>query len=171
MYFLIRLSLFSAILCAAAAVWAADPLLAAYQSQPKDVQDPVLGTWVLNIAKSKFSPGPAPKSQRRTYEAHPEGVKATIQTVYADGHFASIQYVANYDGVEYPVTGSPDSHAIALKRTDAHRAEATLMHAGNPMATVRRVVSEDGKTMTITYAGMWEGHPAMNVAVYDKEGN
>ena len=29
--------------------------------------DPVIGTWQLNVAKSKFSPGPAPKSDARTY--------------------------------------------------------------------------------------------------------
>ena len=133
----LRLPLCSAILSAAVAVWA-DSLLFAYQSQP--VRDPLLGTWVLNVAKSKFVPGPAPKSQRRTYEAHPQGVKATIQTVYADGRSASMQYTANYDGVEYPVTGSPDSDAIALKKINDLTAEATLMHAGKIMATVRRVV-------------------------------
>jgi len=166
----LRLSIFLALL-GAAAVGAADPVLAAYLSQEKAVQDPVLGTWVLNVAKSKYSPGTAPKSQKRTYEAHPQGVKATIQTVYADGRSAFTQYVANYDSVEYPVTGSPDSDAIALKKIDDYRAEATLMHAGKVMAAVRRVISEDGKTMTITYEGMWEGQLSMNVAVYVREGN
>lgn len=171
MYAPSRLLLFSLILGAAVAIWAGDPLLLAHQAQEKAVQDPVLGTWVLNVAKSKYTPGPGPKSQRRTYEAHVEGVKATIQTVYADGRSASIQYVANYDGVEYPVTGSPDSDAIALKRIDLYTAEANLMHAGKVMAAVRRVISQDGKTMTITYEGMWEGQSARNVAVYEKEGH
>jgi hypothetical protein len=70
--------------------------------------------------------------------------------------------------VEYPVTGAPDSDAIALKRVDANTAEATLMHAGQTMATARRVISEDGKTMTITYRGLWDGKQANNVVVYDK---
>jgi hypothetical protein len=30
--------------------------------------DPLTGTWELNLEKSKFSPGPPPKSQTRTYE-------------------------------------------------------------------------------------------------------
>ena len=29
--------------------------------------DPVVGTWELNVGKSKFDPGPAPKSESRTY--------------------------------------------------------------------------------------------------------
>jgi hypothetical protein len=165
----LRLLLFSGILGVTVIVWAADPLLAAYQSPATAVEDPLLGTWVLNVAKSTFSPGPAPKSQRRTYEAHPKGVKATIGTVYADGHSTSIEYVADYDGVEYPVAGSPDADAIVLKKIDAYTAEATLTHAGNAMATVRRVISKDGKTMTITYKGISQGGLGTNVAVYAKQ--
>jgi hypothetical protein len=26
--------------------------------------DPIIGTWKMNMAKSKFSPGPAPQSER-----------------------------------------------------------------------------------------------------------
>jgi hypothetical protein len=162
--------LFPVVLSAAVAVWAADPLLVAYPSQaPARVEDHVFGTWILNPAKSKFSPGPAPKSQKRTYEAHPEGVRATIETVHADGHTTSTQYVANYDAVEYPVTGNPNSDAIALKKINNYTAEATLSHAGRVMATARRVISSDGKTMTITYQGMWAGQPSNNVAVYEKQ--
>ena len=59
MHIALRLSLFSAILGVAVVGWAAVPLPVAYQSQEK-VQDPVLGTWILNVATSKYSPGPAP---------------------------------------------------------------------------------------------------------------
>jgi hypothetical protein len=164
----LRLLLFPVMLGAAVAGWAAEPLLAAYQSQASAAEDRILGTWVLNLAKSKFRPGPPPKSQKRIYEAHRDGVKTTIITVYADGRSTSIEYAANYDGVEYPVTGAPDSDAIALKRIDANTAESTLGHGGKVMAIARRVVSEDGKTLTITYRGMWDGEQSNNVAVYDK---
>jgi hypothetical protein len=30
--------------------------------------NPLIGTWKLNLAKSKFSPGPPPKSQTLTFE-------------------------------------------------------------------------------------------------------
>jgi hypothetical protein len=30
--------------------------------------DPLAGTWELNLGKSKFSPGPPPKSETRTYD-------------------------------------------------------------------------------------------------------
>ncbi len=39
--------------------------------------DPASGTWELNLAKSKFSPGPPPKSLTRTFEATGADVKYT----------------------------------------------------------------------------------------------
>ena len=77
--------LFLAVLGAAVFAWAADTPVVASQAPAGSADDPVLGTWHLNVAKSKYSPGPAPKSQVRTYEAHKDGVKATIRTIYADG--------------------------------------------------------------------------------------
>ena len=141
--------------------------------------DPVLGTWILNLANSKYSPGPPPKSQTRTYqeqvsgaETQPmvsTGVKTTVKTVHADGHATSVEYISKYDGVEYPVTGSPDSDKITLKKIDSHTAEATVTHAGKEIGSAKRVISEDGLTMTITYKGMWEGESVHNVVVFDKQ--
>ncbi|MBI4473875.1 MAG: hypothetical protein HY646_14500 [Acidobacteria bacterium] len=161
--------LFPVLLGAAVAFGAIHPPLLAQQSRQIADADPVLGTWNLNAAKSRYKPGPAPKSQTRTYQAHPKGVKATIQTVYADGRSSSTEYVANYDSVEYPVTGSPNSDAVVLKRIDAFTAEATLTHAGKTIGSARRVISEDGMTMTIRYQGMWEGRMSDNLAVYEKQ--
>ena len=89
--------------------------------------------------------------------------------VYADGQSASIQYVAAFDGMEYPMTGSVDSDAIALKRIDAYEAESTLMHGSQVMGTARRVISKDGKTMTMSYEGIRQGQRVNDVMVYEKE--
>jgi hypothetical protein len=128
-----------------------------------------LGVWNLNLAKSKFLPGPAPISQKRTYELTPGGVKATIRTVYRDGHTTYSETVAEYDGVEYPILGNPDADRIKLKRVDAYTAETSMYHAGSAIATARRVVSEDEKTMTISYTGILNGEQVKNVAVYDRQ--
>jgi len=129
----------------------------------------VLGVWNLNLAKSKFLPGPGPVSQKRTYELAPGGVKATIRTVYRDGHATYSETVAEYDGVEYPILGNPDADRIKLKRVNAYTAETAMYHAGSAIATARRVISEDEKTMTITYTGILNGEQVKNVAVYDRE--
>ncbi len=129
----------------------------------------LLGTWKLNVAKSKYRSGLPPKSQTRVYEPHDQGVKATIKTVYADGHSTTIQYTANYDALEYPVSGSPDADTIALKKIAPRTAEAVLSHAGKVMATARRIISEDGTTLTIEYQGQLGNGRVDYVAIYDKQ--
>jgi hypothetical protein len=141
--------------------------LVARQSPAPAGQDLILGTWTLNVSKSSYKPGPAPRSQTRTYTVHPDGIETTIQTTYADGTSTSIRYVAKYDGIEYPVTGSADADAIALKKIDDHTAEASLTHAGKGIGTARRVIAKDGRTMTISFRdpkGLTN-----HVAVYEKQ--
>ena len=135
-------------------------------------EDQVLGVWILNVEKSSDSPGPPPKSQSRTYEKVPDGIKATIVTVDAKGQSVTSRYTAKYDSLEYPLTGSATVDAIALKRVNARTAEATLTHARKLIGTARRVISEDGKTMTITFRGTDEnGRAVANVSVYEKTGS
>ena len=160
--------LFPAILGAVLVIWTTDGILLAAQSSVTS-DDRVLGTWNLDVAKSKFSPGPAPKSQRRTYEARPEGMRTTIRTTYADGHMDTVEYVAKYDSLEYPVYGSIEVDALALTKVDAYTAEATLTHAGKIIGKGRRVLSNDGKTMTITYQG--NGGLINYLEVFNKEQN
>lgn len=144
----------SLILGSAFAVWAADP---------------VLGTWELNVAKSKYNPGPAPKSQTRIYEALPGGIKVTIKTVNADGQATVVEHPANYDGKDYPITGSTQADVIALKQIDTYTSEAILKHAGQILATSQRVVSTDGKSMTVTYKGSdSRGRQVDSIAVYER---
>jgi hypothetical protein len=132
--------------------------------------DPVIGTWKLNVAKSTYTPGPAPASQTRVYEEHPGGIQVTIRTVHADGQSTSVQHPLNYDGKEHPVTGSGQADAIALEKIDEYTSEANLKHAGKVIGSNRRVVSNDGKMMTITYQGTdARGRPVKNTAVYDKQ--
>jgi hypothetical protein len=140
------------------------------QQLPAATEDRVLGTWNLNVAKSSYSPGPPPRSQQRVYRADAGGVKATVTTVNADGQPVTTEYVAGYDNVEHPLSGSPDFDGIALKRINADTAEATLTHARKIIGKARRVVSKDGKTMTITFEGTdSRGRPVRNVALYEKQ--
>jgi hypothetical protein len=133
-------------------------------------EDLVLGVWTLDVQKSSYDPGPPPKSQTRTYESVPEGTHATIVTVDAKGQSVTARYTAKYDSLEYPLTGSAAIDAIALKRVNAYTSEATLTHARKTIGTARRVISEDGKTMTITFRGTDEnGRAVVNVAVYEKQ--
>ena len=131
--------------------------------------DPASGTWELNLAKSKFSPGPPPKSQTRTYEVTGGDVKYSLKGIDAEGKPTLVQYSAKYDGKDYPVTGSQDFDTISLKRVDAATAQATLKKGGKAVQTTTRVVSKDGKTLTLTTTGKdAKGQAVNNVLVFDK---
>ena len=131
--------------------------------------DPLVGTWELSIAKSTYNPGPAPRSETRTYVVVGEEIKATSKGVDADGTPTSGQWTVNYDGKDRPETGSPVSDALSLKRIDAFTAEFTQKKAGKVVATGTRVISKDGKVMTITTKGTNEKGQAFNdVQVFDK---
>jgi hypothetical protein len=132
--------------------------------------DPVLGTWKLNVEKSSYSPGPAPKNQIRIYEENQEGIRVTIKTTMPEGQSTSVQHAVNYDGKEHPIVGSSQSDAIVLEKIDDYTSEAVLKHANKVFGTNRRVVSKDGKTMTITFQGTdSRGRKVNNTAVYDKQ--
>src|SRR5260370_32993428 len=103
--------------------------------------DPTVGTWKLNTAKSKYSPGPAPTSATITYEETADGIKRTGENVLPDGTKTSFEYTAKYDGKDYPVTGSDTFDMIALKRINDRTTEATLKKSGKVVSTARRVVT------------------------------
>ena len=56
--------------------------------------DPRVGTWKLNVAKSKYDPGPAPQSQTLKVEAVGKGEKITSEAIAADGKKTITTYTA-----------------------------------------------------------------------------
>jgi hypothetical protein len=76
--------------------------------------DPLIGTWRLNIANSKFNPGPPPRSQTRAYETTSAGIKVTVLTTDAQGRTTTVEFPAMYDGKTYPVKGEGLIDALAL---------------------------------------------------------
>ena len=132
--------------------------------------DPRIGTWKLNVAKSKYSPGPPPKSQTLTVEPSGQGEKVTSEVVNADGTSTTTQYTANFDGKDYPLTGSAIADMVSLKRIDARTTERTDKKGGAVAQTIRRVVSADGKTMNVTVKGKnAQGQAVSNVIVFEKQ--
>jgi hypothetical protein len=132
--------------------------------------DPRIGTWKLNVAKSKYSPGPPPQSQTLKVEASGKGEKVTSEVVNADGTNTTTQYTANFDGKDSPLTGSPIADMVSLKRIDARTTERTDKKGGTVAQTIRRVVSADGKTMNVTVKGKnAQGQEMSNVIVFEKQ--
>jgi hypothetical protein len=141
--------------------------LTAQSTSPKE-PDRLVGAWRLDVAKSRYRPGPAPTSETRTYVREGENVLGVILREFADGRRERIEYTANYDR-EYPVTGTEDYDHVVLKRIDRSTSEAVLSHAGRVFGTARRVIAADGKSMTITFRRDSDtGVSVLNFAYYDR---
>jgi hypothetical protein len=92
--------------------------------------DPRIGTWKLNVAKSKYSPGPAPPALTVNVEPSGQGEKVTTEFVNADGTRTTIEYTANFDGKDYPLTGSQIADTVSLKRSNARTTVRTDKKGG-----------------------------------------
>lgn len=132
--------------------------------------DAVIGTWKLNVAKSTFSPGPAPKSQTRTYAESAQGLALTVKTVAADGKESTASVTFKDDGKPYTMTGNPDFDSVVIKTVDASTVHSTQLKAGVNVGTGDRAVSKDGKTLTFTQKGTHvDGVKYSDVLVYDRQ--
>jgi hypothetical protein len=130
--------------------------------------DPLIGTWKLNVAKSK---GILFKSGTSKIEAAGAGVKFTVDLVSADGTPYHWTFTANYDGKDNPVTGnSPYGDTTALERVDAKTTRIISKQAGKVVTTQTIVVSSDGKTRTTTTKGTdAKGQKVDTVSFYEKQ--
>ncbi len=135
--------------------------------------DPVIGHWMLNLAKSKYEPGPAPKSEMRVYEAFGgagQGIKGSFDRVDAAGKKVTITFSAMYDGKDYKYNG-PDADTIVLTRPNPNTINATLKLNGKVVQTTTAVISPDGKTRTQKVTGTnAQGQKVTNTVVFDKQG-
>jgi hypothetical protein len=137
------------------------------QSASTSDQDVELGVWKVDLAKSKYYPGPPPISETRTFTRDKDGVKGVVLRRTADGREERIEYRADFDQ-EYPVSGTEAYDAVKFRKIDAYTSDAVLSHAGRVFGTARRVISQDGRTMTITFR---QEDPSLvkNVVVYSKQ--
>ena len=134
-------------------------------------KDSFVGTWTLNVAKSKYTPGPAPKSITSIYEAAGKGYKVSVKIEPASGPVQQWSYTTNLDGKESSIAGnSPNADTVTVKRIDANTLELVNKKAGKPTTTQRNVASADGKTRTVTTTGTdGQGQKVNNVAVFERQ--
>ena len=103
--------------------------------------EPLIGTWKLNVVKSKFDPGPPPKSITLKYESTgPNTVKRIQDIVRANGEPNHDEISYTFDGKEYPVANSQASDALMTRHIDAYTTELIFKKGGKLVRTVRRVV-------------------------------
>jgi hypothetical protein len=134
------------------------------------IADQHSGTWKMDPAKSKYSPGPAAKSLTLKVESDEKGVKIDSEGIDGEGNPTHVQYDAKLDGKDYPVTGLPYGDMVVVKRIDANTIQTTIKKGDKVTMTVTSKVSADGKTRTSTFIGKdAQGRAVHNVVVYDKQ--
>ena len=133
-------------------------------------KEPWVGTWKLNLAKSSYSPGPAPKSSTVTVSAPDGGVKQVVDTVPATGAAQHYEVTANFDSKDIPSKGNPNADTQSFKKISDRSYEVTAKRGGKTGQVSVVVISADGKTRTSTQTGTTrDGKPLKNVLVYDRQ--
>ncbi|MDO8680446.1 MAG: hypothetical protein Q7R30_18165 [Acidobacteriota bacterium] len=133
-------------------------------------KEPWVGTWKLNLAKSTYSPGPAPKSLTVIVAAPNGGISQTVDTVPATGAAQHMVATAKFDGKDVAVKGNPNADMMSFKKISDRSYEAVSKKGGKTMTTQRVVISADGKTRTNTQTGTTaDGKPVKNTLVYERQ--
>lgn len=135
--------------------------------------DNSLGTWKVDVEKTKYTPAPFPvKSVTSVREAAADGVKVTNTGERVDGTAINNTYTAKYDGSPCSVSGQGAPYdTVSIKQLDANTFTWDAKKSdGKYHSHGRIVISADGKTMTMTAKGSnGEGKPMTITLVYDKQ--
>lgn len=138
---------------------------------------PLVGTWKLNVAKSKYSPGPPAKSGATTITAVPDGIRLVNDGVNAQSQATHLEYTAKLDGKDNlqksTIDGKLDPNAadtIAWKKIDDYTYESTTKRKGQVLTTTHYTITKDGKTRTNSVTGKnAQGQAVNNTQVYEKQ--
>jgi len=131
-----------------------------------------VGTWKLNLAKSKYAGSPAPKSLTRTVTADDPGLKYSFEGEAADGSKISFSFTSKLDGSDAVVSGvgmPGGADAVALTKLSAHKMTGVQKKSGKEIAKVSVDLSNDGKTLTVKTSGKVDGKAVKADQVYEKQ--
>ena len=137
---------------------------------PAFAQDPV-GVWKVNVAKSKYSPGPPPKSSTITTTAVAGGsFKSVNETVPATGAPTKTEVTYKFDGQDNKITGNPNADTQSYTRVDDRHWTVTSKKAGKVTLTSKIELAADGKSRLTTQTGTdAQGRAVNNTIWYDKQ--
>ena len=130
---------------------------------------PMMGTWKLNDAKSKFAAGAA-KNKTVVYQSALFQTKVIVDGMDGKGKPAHNEWTGKFDGTDYAVTGDAMSDMRSYTKVDDNNLTMTVKKGGKVVGTGKIAVAADGKSRTVTTWGTSaKGKKVKNVAVYDKQ--
>jgi len=131
--------------------------------------DPFAGTWKMNIAKSHFDPGPAPKSSTVTFSQDGDSLVGKVNRIDSAGKSTSATIRYKFDGKAYPYEGPYGKGTISITRVDERHTVSTVKLDGGGVLTQNTVISADGKTRTMKTAGTNDsGQKVDNTVIYER---
>jgi hypothetical protein len=133
--------------------------------------NPILGTWTLNLSKSKYISEPPPRSRILKFEPiGGNGLRLINDAVLANGEKTHVQEDFLQDGRQHALHGSANADTHINVQFDAYNSQTINYKDGKPVQVLKRIVSPDGRTLTIivtrTNAG---GQPVDDIRVFDKQ--
>lgn len=148
-------------------------VLAAVAAGPLMAQrNPWVGTWKLNLSKSKYEGVPAPKSLTRTVTAEGGALKYSFEGEAADGSKISYSFTSKLDGSDSAVSGvgmAGGADTVVLSRLSAHKITGVTKKGGKQIGKVLADISNDGKIVTVNTTGKIDGKEVKAEQVYDKQ--
>jgi hypothetical protein len=146
-------------------------LAVAVVSVAAQTSDPLVGSWKLDVAKSTYKPGPAPKSTTVVVTPEGKGIKVAVDGVNADGSPLKWGFTSLRDGKqEAPVTGNPMFDTVTVTRDSPTASTNVYKKAGKVVMTTKVAIAADSKSMTVTTTGTDpKGQAVNNVAHYVRQ--
>ena len=152
-------------------VWLMAGLVSVPAMRPAAAQakDPFLGNWLLDSDHSTFVPGPAPEDRTMTLEEKDGALHHITRTrnLFLGGT-DDIEYTAKFDGKDYPITGT-GLDTVSLKRTGARTIERTGKVRGKATEGCTMEVSADGKVLTLTIKGSYNGTDYSSKQIFTRQ--
>jgi hypothetical protein len=133
---------------------------------------PFLGVWELDAGASTYERGAPPQSGTSHLVQEGEQVAGVMDWTDAAGKDFHMIYYMTPDGTDHAYADSPAVDAIQTTLLDARTLETVSKKDGAIVATGRRELSADGKTMRVVQSGKTpDGAAFTNVALYLKRGD
>ncbi|MBX7186366.1 MAG: hypothetical protein K1Y01_14605 [Vicinamibacteria bacterium] len=136
---------------------------------PALAADANLGTWKLNVSKSKIPAGAA-RNNTVVYTAAGDSFKCVVDGEDGVGKPTHNEWTGKFDGKDYALKGDPTADTRAIQMVDAQHYNLTNKKAGKATTTGTITLSADGKTRTLTTKGTdASGKEVVATFVYDRQ--
>jgi hypothetical protein len=130
--------------------------------------DPFLGTWKLNLSKSRFPNDESMKELTITWAANGDKLRVSGVGASADGRPMRYSYDPIYDGKDYPPAGAWNWDSVSNNQVDENTREDRYKKNGRIIRVERRTVSTDGKTLTYAIEAETNKGPVKGLLVFDR---